>query len=209
MKKITTILTLLFFSNVSMSQCLTPDLHDETLWYVQNREVFEIGNDIVRLDAKEGDGMMILKDFDFENGTIEFEVKGENKQGASFVGLAFNIQNQEEYETLYFRPFNFKNEARKMNSFQYAYEPNFSWNMLREKFPQKYENELSPAPNPDEWIHVRITKQNNRVHIYAQKQKKPVLIVDCLSDNFAGRIGLWVGNGSKGDFRNLKIKAKK
>lgn len=209
MKKISLLITALFLAQASICQTLIPDLHNEDLWYVQNREASKIGDDIVRLNGKEGDGMMVLRDFDFENGTLEFEVKGENKPGASFVGLAFNIQNEEEYETVYFRPFNFQNEAREMNSFQYAYEPNYSWKVLREKFPGKYENALTPAPNPDDWIHVRVTKKADQVHVYANKQTEPILIVDCLSDKTSGLIGLWVGNGSKGDFRNLQIKTEK
>ncbi|MDR7129890.1 hypothetical protein J2X69_002236 [Algoriphagus sp. 4150] len=196
---------LVTLAQVAFAQEFTPNLHDSNLWYVQNREPSKTTTNGIELNAEEGDGMMVLKDFDFKNGSIELDVKGEDKQGASFVGLAFNIQSEYEYETLYFRPFNFQNEARKSHAVQYTYNPDYTWDVLREKFPAKYENSLEPAPDPNDWFHVRITKLNGKISVYVNNQSDPCLVVSSLSKKKNGMIGLWVGNGSKGEFKNLKI----
>jgi len=36
-------------------------------------------------------------------------------------------------------------------------------------------------------------------------QTKPALSVELLDDRHTGKLGLWVGNGSDGWFRNLKV----
>lgn len=83
---------------------------------VVNRQISEYEIDGVELDAKEGDGLAILKDVNFKSGTIYFEIKGENAPGRSFVGLAFNVQNDSTYEAIYFRPFNFYAEEPSRRS---------------------------------------------------------------------------------------------
>lgn len=206
MEKAITTLLFLVLAQGAFGQVFQPNLQADALWYVQNREAknAETG---VALSSAEGDGLMVLKDYDFANGTIEFEVKGEDLQGASFVGLAFNIQSGKEYETLYFRPFNFHNKDRKNHSVQYTYNPEFTWEVLRTKFPGKYENFLEPVPDPNGWFHVRITKTSKQIKAFVNHQTTPSLEVESLSKNDSGKIGIWVGNGSKGEFRNLKISA--
>lgn len=206
MKKILLALAFLVLSiQVTPAQVLDLDLQDESLWELKNRNASPLSGGGTALDAAEGDGMMVLQGHDFENFFVEFDVRGEDKQGASFVGLAYNIQPESRYETIYFRPFNFLNEARKTHSLQYSFEPDYSWSVLREQFPGKYENQLDPAPNPDEWIHVKVTKIDGEISVFVNNESEPSLVVTSLSSDAKGKIGLWVGNGSKGEFRNFQI----
>ena len=41
--------------------------------------------------------------------------------------------------------------------------------------------------------------------IFVGDAKEPSLVVNQLSDRTKGLVGLWVGNGSGGDFADLKI----
>jgi hypothetical protein len=43
------------------------------------------------------------------------------------------------------------------------------------------------------------------VSVYIDDGKEPALVVEQLSDRKKGLVGIWVGNGSGGDFANLKI----
>jgi len=72
--------------------------------------------DAVEMNAKNSDGIGIIEDVEFDKGTIEVELLGENNPGKSFIGIAFNIQNDKTYEVIYFRPFNFvaKEQIRKI-----------------------------------------------------------------------------------------------
>jgi hypothetical protein len=159
----------------------------------------------IHLDAKPGDGLLLLKDFLFANGKIEVDIKGRNQQGQSFVGLAFHGSDEKVYDAIYFRPFNFKNADRKNNSVQYIAHPGFTWNKLREQNPGKYENAVTPVPDPDEWFHVTIVIAHPLVEVFVNDSATPSLSVTQLSDRRAGSLGFWVGNNSEGSFRNLKI----
>jgi pimeloyl-ACP methyl ester carboxylesterase len=204
MKYFITLLALLAF-NLASGQIIVPDLQNSDLWYVQDRNIAKGQDEEIIFDANPDDGLMVLKDFDFQNGTIEFDVKGEDKPGASFVGLAFNIQSETVFETVYFRPFNFRNEIRKTHAVQYTFHPVYTWKVLRENFPDKYENQLNPAPDPDMWFHVRITKNNGTVKAFVNGDSQASLIVESLSEIDHGLIGLWAGSNSIGSFKNLKI----
>jgi hypothetical protein len=66
---------------------------------------------------------------------------------------------------------------------------------------------LSPAPDPDQWIHVRILVESKKISVYVDDNKQPALIVAPPLVNTNGKkIGFWAGNTSGGDWKNLKIK---
>lgn len=176
-------------------------------WTVHNRNVdFNMG--VIHLDAREDDGFLWLKDSDFSNGTLEVDLKGEDVQGASFVGLAFNGKDDETFDAVYLRPFNFKNTERKDHSVQYVSAPDYGWSKLREAFPGKYENQITPAPDPNSWIHVRLVVDFPSVKVYINQAEEPSLVVDQITPRGHGQVGLWVGFGSQGWFKNLSITPK-
>lgn len=161
----------------------------------------------VHLDEKEGDGVAWLKGIQFSSGTLEFDVKGKDLQGQSFVGLAFHGLDNKTYDAIYLRPFNFKAEdkARKSHCVQYIAHPDYTWNKLREEFPGKYEQPVEPAPDPNSWVHVRVAVASPKISVFINDNSQPSLTVDKLSQRTNGSVGFWVGNGSGGDFANLKI----
>lgn len=171
---------------------------------VYNREV-TYANGVAHLDAKENDGILWLNNFTFRNGTIELDIKGKNTPGQSFVGIAFHGKDDQTHDGVYFRPFNFRNPERKAHAVQYISMPEYDWSTLRNTFPGKYENEMKPVPDPDDWFSARIVVNYPHVKVYVEGSRQPALEVEQLSDAKQGKVGLWVGNGSEGWFRNLKI----
>lgn len=161
----------------------------------------------VEMNAAEGDGLAVLKEIDFETGTIEVELLGENNPGRSFIGLAFNIEDEETFEAIYFRPFNFvaTEQARKDHMVQYVNHPEYTWYKLREERTMEFENELPAPPDPDDWFKTIIKVSEKHVEVYLDKVTEPVLKVERLAGFKSDKIGLWVGNGSSGRFRNLNI----
>jgi pimeloyl-ACP methyl ester carboxylesterase len=82
------------------AQVITPDLQDQTKWIVVNRTaqpVTEEGKKGIRLSETPNDGLMILKDVEFADRIIEFDVKGKNVLQQSFVGLAFHGVDTNKY----------------------------------------------------------------------------------------------------------------
>jgi hypothetical protein len=164
----------------------------------------------IHLDANESYGVVWLNDLQFGNGVLEFDLKGKNVLQQSFLGIAFHGQDDHVMDVIYFRPFNFKaaEPDRKNHAVQYVSLPSNDWQKLRKEFPGKYEHSVDPAPNPDEWFHVRVEVKTPAIRVFVNNKPTPELVVDQLSNNKNGSIGFWVGNQSDGDFANLKITKK-
>jgi hypothetical protein len=161
----------------------------------------------LHLDAKEGDGVAWIEGLRIGNGTIEFDVKGKNVMQQSFVGIGFHGVNDTTLDVVYFRPFNFQSPdpARKGHSVQYVSLPQYDWERLRNSFPNKYEHPITPSPQPNDWVHVRILIKFPTVSVFVNNQAEPSLVVEQLSTQKEGNIGFWVGNNSDGDFANLAV----
>ncbi len=169
--------------------------------------LYENHEGAVEMNAAEGDGLAVLKEIAFETGTIEVELLGGNNPGRSFIGLAFNIQDEETFEAVYFRPFNFvaTEQARKDHMVQYVNHPEYTWYKLREERTMEFENEIPPPPDPDDWFKAIIKVSGTSVEVMVEGKTEPVLKVERLTSLKSDKIGLWVGNGSSGRFRNLHI----
>ncbi len=161
----------------------------------------------LRLSESPGDGVAYLRGIELGNGTIEFDLKGKDVQGQSFVGVAFHGVDSSTYDAIYFRPFNFKAEdpARRSHAVQYISHPTYTWQKLRAERPGIFEQPVNPAPDPNAWFHVRVVVASPKVSVFVGDAKEPCLVVTQLSDRTNGLVGLWVGNNSGGDFAELKI----
>jgi len=161
----------------------------------------------IHLDAKENYGVAWLNEVNFDNGILEFDIKGKDAMQRSFVGIAFHASDNNTMDAIYFRPFNFLSQdtGRKNHSVQYISLPDYDWQRLRTEFPNKYEHSLNPSPKPDEWFHVRIVVTTPKISVYVNNNPNPDLVVEQISKKKEGMIGFWTGNQSDGDFANLKI----
>ena len=182
-----------------------------------NKEDLEVLNEVIisidentksalTLDAKPGGGMAVLKNINFNIGTIDIELKGENKPGKSFLGIAFNIQNDSTYEAIYFRPFNFRSNEKKENAIQYISPPKNTWPFLRKNHKGQYEAEYPNPPLADDWFEITLKIDKDSVYVYDKKSNTELLSIKRLENQVSDKIALWTGNNSKGDFRKLSIK---
>jgi hypothetical protein len=65
---------------------------------------------------------------------------------------------------------------------------------------------IVPTPDPNDWFHARIEVLKDVVRVFVDDDIKPSLTVNRLNDRKSGTLGLWVGDGSGGEFANLSIK---
>jgi hypothetical protein len=154
-------------------------------------------------------GIAWMNDRTFTDGTLEFDVRGKDTLQHSFVGLAFHGVSDTSYECIYFRPFNFRSSdpVRRGHAVQYIEAPDHDWKMLREQFPAKYEQPLDPAPDPNDWFHVRVTVEGKTIAVFVNGQERPSLQVESLLSGKPGqKVGLWTGTESAGDWKNVTIK---
>lgn len=179
-------------------------------WNVVNRNVSRVeedGRKGIRFDENKDVGIAWLDNYEFRDGTIEFDVKGKNVLQKSFVGVAFQASDDAVYDVIYFRPFNFKSEdpERRGHAVQYIASPDHDWKELRQQFPAKYEQPIVAAPDPAGWFHARVVVDGKKVSVFVDNAASPSLVVEKLTESRMGNIGLWVGDQSDGAFANLKI----
>lgn len=161
----------------------------------------------VRLTEGAAEGVAYVQGAELANGTIEFDVRGKDVQQQSFVGVAFHGLDSTTYDAVYFRPFNFRaaDSTRHAHGVQYIAHPTYTWQKLRAEHPGVYEKAVNPAPDPNGWFHARVVVADSKVSVWVGDATEPSLVVQQLSNRGHGMVGLWVGNGSGGDFANLRI----
>ena len=161
----------------------------------------------IRFSKNENDGVAWLNGVEFSDGSIELDIRGKDVFQQSFVGIAFHGIDNRTFDAVYFRPFNFQSTdpARKIHAVQYVAYPDYPWQLLREKFNGKFEKAVIPSPNGTEWFHVKITIKYPKVTVFVNGSSEPALTIEKLNNRKTGKIGLWVGNNSDGDFANLQI----
>jgi hypothetical protein len=137
-------------------------------------------------------GVAVLKDFDFKDGTIEFDVLPLGPMGA---GIGFRRRDDDTYEDFYLRPR--PNCAAAPDCIQYA--PQTHGVLLWDVFPQ-YQG---PAPVEDSGVnHIKMVISGRRMNLYVNGSKTPSLAVGRLEgDALEGGL-LMQGPGS---FANLTV----
>ncbi len=161
----------------------------------------------IRLSKAEGEGVAWLKGIQFSNGIIEFDVRGEDVKQHSFVGIAFHGVDNNTFDAVYLRPFNYKapDELSRSHGIQYISLPIFTWRILRANFPDKYERAVQPAPDPNSWVRFRIVITDTTFSTYINGNKEPSLVVEKLTKIKTGNLGFYVADTSGGDFANITI----
>ncbi|MFH1851159.1 MAG: hypothetical protein ABIA75_02330 [Candidatus Neomarinimicrobiota bacterium] len=152
-------------------------------------------------------GVIWYKGLDFQKGVIECDIRGRDVQGASFVGIAFRGWDAENYDAIYFRPFNFNtaDSLRHAHGVQYVSHPEWTWQRLRNERTGRYEQPVTNVPDQTTWFHARIEIHQPQMMVFVNEAAEPALVVDELSERTGGWVGLFMGYGSDGSFANLKI----
>ncbi|MCP4309624.1 MAG: hypothetical protein GY790_00035 [Bacteroidetes bacterium] len=147
-------------------------------------------------DRDHGHDAAYLREFEFQNGTIECDIASD-----IFTGIAFRAKNGAQFECIYFRPFNSGTEKHE-NTVQYvAKGTKYSWHFLRKNFPAKYESGADIKKN--QWFHVKLEIKNTTVKVYINSDPEPVLVVNDMKYGVSkGSVGFWSWDGY---FANLII----
>jgi hypothetical protein len=176
---------------------------------VVNRQATRIQdrNGAVRLSAASGNGVAWVEGTDFRSGTIEVDIRGREDMQQNYVGVAFHRKDDNTYEAVYLRPFNFRatDPIRKQHAVQYITLPGFDYDRLRREFPEEFENPVSAAIAPNDWVKLRVVVEGGIVQVHVGPVKEVTLAVRKLGQLDRGQVGLWVGNVSGGDFANLLV----
>jgi hypothetical protein len=162
-----------------------------------------------------GDGRAVIKGSHFHNGTIDVDVAGAPAKGAGdfargFIGVDFRIQaDGARGENVYIRPTNGRaaDQLRRNHSTQYTSYPDWPWERLRKETPGVYESYADMVAG--EWTHLRIVVKGLDASLYVGGAEQPCLLVhDLKLKDVEGAVGLWIGPGTEGYFRGVKISEK-
>ena len=125
----------------------------------------------------------------------------ENSRG--FAGLAYGISDDlDVFESVYLRATNgrSKDSSRRVHTVQHFTYPNYKFDVLRDRFPGKYE--AAADLGLDEWIELELSVHRKKTEIFVNGDS--VLTVDrFISDR--GRSGLFVDIDTIAHYRNLEI----
>ena len=173
-----------------------------------NREISRIPErGGLHVSAKGDPGVVWIEGSDFADGTIEVDVRGKDVLQQSFLGIAFHRKDDQTYEAVYLRPFNFQaaDPTRHKHAMQYMQVPEFDWPVLREKFPDEFERPVDASVKATDWVPLKVVVRGGRVQVFAGPATAPALDARKLGSLDRGMVGLWVGNNSDGDFASLRI----
>jgi hypothetical protein len=161
------------------------------------------------------DTFAFVPGLDFHDGTIEVDVAGSSLPDAppnarGFIGVAFRIDAEGgsfASEGFYIRPSNGRAEdqVRRNRATQYFSYPGYDFDRLRRDAPGQYESYADLVVG--EWTHLRIEVASATARFYVGGAKQPTLIVRDLKrgPDAHGSVGLFVGIGADGHFRNLSV----
>ncbi len=149
---------------------------------------------------------------DFGDGSIEVEIASDLAPDApdyarGFVGLAYRIDDEGRFENIYLRPTNSTadDQVRRNHTVQYAAYPDFRFDQLRTRSPEKYETYADISTG--RWIHLRLLVKGPRAELYLDHSPRPSFIVKDmkLGAQQRGGVGLWIESGTVAHFRHLRI----
>ncbi len=132
-------------------------------------------------------GFAYVRDLDLRNGTIDADM-AMDPQGR-FVGLAFRVKSEDDYELFFFRP----GASGSIQAIQYT--PGLlganAWQIYN--VPGYVARADVPS---DRWFHVRVVMAGLSAKLYLDNLADPVLVVSDLKQGYSsGSIGFWGQEG--------------
>ena len=200
----------MFISIISYGQQqndLASLLHQGKLQAV-NRAIVSNGNPAyIKVSQQVGEGIVWLPVHDFDNGTIEIVMRGKDILQQSFIGVVFHGLNDSTYDAVYCRPFNFfaEDSVRRIHAIQYISHPVYTWKKLRAEQNALYEKGLLLPPDPNEWFTMKLIIDAKTVRAFINDVTTPSLQAKKLNERQTGKIGLFTGDNSGGDFMSVII----
>lgn len=158
-----------------------------------------------------GAAVALLRGHRFSDGVVAVEVASQIAEGAGefargFIGCLFRgAEDNSTYDCFFLRPTNARadDQVRRNHTLQYVCEPEWPWHRLRGETPERYESYADMEAG--EWTPMRIEVSAASARLFVNDAVQPSLIVNDLKGSGEGLIGLWIGPGTIGYFRDLRV----
>jgi hypothetical protein len=151
---------------------------------------------------------------DFHDGTIELDVRARLMHWADvdcrgFIGIVFRTSEaNDRFEGFYVRPRNGRSctdPRRRIHTMQYFSYPGYTFAYFRERGIGDYEAKADI--DMDEWVHLKAEVVGASAKFFVDDMEVPALVVDKMfgGADARGGVGLYVDNGTEGNFKNLTV----
>ena len=126
-----------------------------------------------------------------------------------FIGFVFRAsEDNDRFESFYVRPRNGRSctePQRRIHTMQYFSYPGYTFAYFRERGIADYEAKADI--DLDEWIHLKGEVNGASASFYVDDMETPALVVDKMfgGADLRGGVGLYVDNGTEGNFKNLQV----
>ncbi len=219
------------YTTITSDEAMLVDLKSHSLYDVQAKLDKRSGSDVLEVELTDeeqarqmaGAGgnrpTYLLFPDAFDNGSIEVYIGAElnGKSGPDargFAGILFHHSAVDgSYEAVYLRMTNgMLNEPpppppRSERAIQYIAHPDFHFSVSRQKFPGKYEKAAPVKVGAGRHL---LRLDVNGSNLTAFVDSKLVLSLDDLRfANRKGKMGFWIGDGTRAYFSDLKITRRK
>ena len=179
---------------------------------VEVSRTYFAGSDAIRLGHLADRGFALVQGAELGDGEISVDVAGTVDPDASaetrsvargFIGIVFHVQRDAaSYEKVFIRPTNARSDdqLRRNHTTQHASYPEYSWHRLR----REYESYADVVPRT--WTKLRLAIEGSSARLFVGNAEQPCLVVgDLKLGETSGGVGLWVGPGTIGYFRDLRL----
>lgn len=140
-------------------------------------------------------GLVYTPGLEFSNGAIDVDMAADDD--GRFVGLAFRVESEDEYEAIFFRPRN----SGTTQAIQYT--PGIKGANLWQIYTGPSYTASAEIPR-NQWIHVRVVVTGLVAKLFLNNSSEPTLVVpDLKRGNSKGSLGFW-GHMGGGYFSNLR-----
>lgn len=178
------------------------DAHSQTVpfdsdrWEIRAREN-RVEDHLGRRSLYLKSGLAVVKDSQFTDGIIEFDIAVTGEQG--FAGALWRMQDLDNYEEFYIRPHQSGNPDA--NQYQPVFNGMAAW--------QLYHGEGYGAPvryDFNQWMHVKIVVSGRNAEVYIKDMATPALFVnEQKRETKPGKVGLSVGNFAPAWYANFSF----
>lgn len=140
-------------------------------------------------------GSATLKDVEFEDGVIEFDMLFGDWR--AFPGVAFRIVDDKNYENFYVRPF--LSGKADANQYQPVFNGVSAWQLYHGK---RYASPVTYTY--DEWVHYKLVVSGTQAEVYIGDMNSPALFIDELRHGLSkGGLGISVSGPKPIYFANF------
>ena len=171
---------------------------DSDRWEIQAKEskvVDYLGRKSLFLKT----GMAVVKDSQFTDGVIEYDIAFAEAQG--FMGVFWRMQDAENYEEFYIRPH--QSGQPDANQYQPVFNGVAAWQLY---YGAGYAAAIKYDFN--QWLHVKIVVSGKSAEVYIKDMETPLLFVSEQKREIKqGRVGVSAGNFAPAYYSNFSFTA--